>query len=89
MTYRYDPQALMDMKVTFRDMLTGQIRQVPISAMATAERSSTFSAIKRKDLDRVVTISSNVISADTTATRWCSRSRTRWPAASPWARNST
>jgi multidrug efflux pump len=60
--YRYDPQALMDMKVTFRDMLTGQIRQVPISAMATAERSSTYSAIKRKDLDRVVTISSNVLS---------------------------
>ncbi len=60
--YRYDPQKLMDMKVTFRDMLNGQIRQVPISAVATAERSSTFSAIKRKDLDRVVTISSNVIS---------------------------
>jgi multidrug efflux pump len=60
--YRYDPQALMNMKVTFRDMVTGQIRQVPISAMATAERSSSYSAIKRKDLDRVVTISSNVLS---------------------------
>ncbi|MBS1546438.1 MAG: efflux RND transporter permease subunit [Bacteroidetes bacterium] len=60
--YRYDPQKLMDMKVTFRDMLNGQIRQVPISAVATAGRTSTFSAIKRKDLDRVITISSNVIS---------------------------
>jgi len=60
--YRYDPQKLMDMKVTFRDMLNGQIRQIPISAVATAERTSTFSAIKRKDLDRVVTISSNIIS---------------------------
>lgn len=59
--YRYDPEALMNMRVTFRDMLTGQIRQVPISAVATAERSSTFSAINRKDMDRVVTISSNVI----------------------------
>ncbi|MEO7081736.1 MAG: efflux RND transporter permease subunit, partial [Flavobacteriales bacterium] len=60
--YRYDPQQLMDMKVTFRDMLNGQIRQVPISAVARAERTSTYSAIKRKDLDRVVTISSNLIS---------------------------
>jgi multidrug efflux pump subunit AcrB len=60
--YRYDPQQLMDMKVTFRDMVNGQIRQVPISAVAHADRTSTFSAIKRKDLDRVVTISSNVIS---------------------------
>lgn len=60
--YRYDPQALMNMRITFRDMLSGQIRQVPISAVATAERTSTFSAIKRKDMDRVVTISSNVIS---------------------------
>ncbi|MBL8010214.1 MAG: efflux RND transporter permease subunit, partial [Flavobacteriales bacterium] len=59
--YRYDAQRLMDMKITFRDMLTGQIRQVPISAVATAERGSSFSAIKRKDLKRVVTVSSNVI----------------------------
>lgn len=59
--YRYDAQALMDMKVTFRDMLSGQIRQVPISAVATEERGNAFSAIKRKDLKRVVTVSSNVI----------------------------
>ncbi|MBK7298133.1 MAG: hypothetical protein IPI91_16540 [Flavobacteriales bacterium] len=37
------------MRITFRDMLTGQIRQVPISAVAHAEYGSTFSAIKRKD----------------------------------------
>ncbi|HRF79162.1 MAG TPA: efflux RND transporter permease subunit, partial [Flavobacteriales bacterium] len=59
--YRYDTQRLMDMRITFRDMLTGQIRQVPISAVAKEEYSTTFSAIKRKDLDRVVTVSSNVI----------------------------
>ena len=60
--YRYDPQQLMDMRITFRDMLTGQIRQVPISAVADESYTTTFSAIKRKDLDRVVTVSSNVIS---------------------------
>ncbi|MCL4282293.1 MAG: efflux RND transporter permease subunit [Flavobacteriales bacterium] len=59
--YRYSTQQLMDMRITFRDMLTGQIRQVPISAVAKAEYATTFSAIKRKDLDRVVTVSSNVI----------------------------
>jgi len=59
--YRYSTQQLMDMRITFRDMLTGQIRQVPISALAKEEYSTTFSAIKRKDLDRVVTVSSNVI----------------------------
>ncbi|MEO8587945.1 MAG: efflux RND transporter permease subunit [Flavobacteriales bacterium] len=59
--YRYDAQKLMDMKITFRDMLSGQIRQVPISAVAKDERSTTFSAIKRKDLKRVVSVSSNVI----------------------------
>jgi multidrug efflux pump subunit AcrB len=59
--YRYDPQRLMDMKITFRDMLTGQIRQVPISAVASADYATTYSSIKRKDLDRVVTVSSNVI----------------------------
>lgn len=59
--YRYDVQKLMDMKITFRDMLTGQIRQVPISAVAEEKYATTFSAIKRKDLDRIVTVSSNVI----------------------------
>lgn len=59
--YRYDAQQLMDMRITFRDMLTGQIRQVPISAVAKEEYSTTFSAIKRKDMDRVITVSSNVI----------------------------
>ena len=59
--YRYDAQRLMDMKITFRDMLSGQIRQVPISAVAKENYATTYSSIKRKDLDRVVTVSSNVI----------------------------
>ncbi|MBK7242023.1 MAG: efflux RND transporter permease subunit [Flavobacteriales bacterium] len=58
--YRYDAQQLLDMRITFRDMLTGQ-SGVPTSAVAHAEYGSTFSAIKRKDLDRVITVSSNVI----------------------------
>lgn len=61
-SYRYDPNALMDMLITFRDQSNGQIRQVPISSVAYPKPSSTFSAVKRKDLDRQVTISSNVLS---------------------------
>jgi multidrug efflux pump subunit AcrB len=48
---RYDVGTIMDMKITFRDMVSGQIRQVPISAVAKDELSTTFSAIKRQDLN--------------------------------------
>lgn len=59
--YRYNPDILMDQKITFRDQSSGKIKQVPISSVADAERSSTFSAVKRKDLSRIITISSNVL----------------------------
>ena len=59
--YRYDTDILMNQKVTFRDQTNGKIQQVPISSVATAERTSTFSAVKRKDLNRIITITSNVL----------------------------
>jgi multidrug efflux pump subunit AcrB len=59
--YRYDKQALINQKITFRNPSNGKIIQVPISSIAHAETSSTFSAVKRKDLDRVITIASNVL----------------------------
>jgi len=59
--YRYNKNMLLNQKITFRDQSSGQIKQVPISAIATAENSSTFSAVKRLDLDRVVTLYSNVL----------------------------
>lgn len=58
--YRYDPEALMNQRVTFRDQTNGQIQQVPISSVAKAKNSSTFSAVKRKDQNRLITITSNV-----------------------------
>jgi multidrug efflux pump subunit AcrB len=42
-------------------MTSGQIVQVPISAIAHYNESYTFSAVKRKNMDRVVTIYSNVL----------------------------
>lgn len=60
--YRYDVDALMNKSVVYRNQTNGEMHSVPISSVAKAELSSTYGSIRRKDLDRVVTISSNVIS---------------------------
>lgn len=60
--YRYDVEALMNKSITFRDQTDGKIYQVPIASVARAELSSTFGSVRRKELKRVVTISSNVLS---------------------------
>lgn len=54
--YRNDIEDLL----TQRIVLGGGI-QVPISAVADIEYSSTYSAVKRKNLDRAITIYSNVL----------------------------
>lgn len=51
---------LMNQRITFRNPANGRIAQVPIAAVATVDYTSTYSSIKRKDLDRVITIFSNV-----------------------------
>jgi multidrug efflux pump subunit AcrB len=51
----------MNQRVTFRDPASGKITQVPISAVADVEYSSTYSAIKRKDQQRMITLFSNVL----------------------------
>ncbi|THH39899.1 efflux RND transporter permease subunit [Neolewinella litorea] len=58
---RNQVENLLDQRITFRDPSNGRITQVPISTVADVEYSTTYSAIKRKDLDRVITISSNVL----------------------------
>lgn len=57
---RYDLPALLNQEITFRDMNTGRFITIPISSVATVEYTTSYGAIKRKDLDRVITISSNV-----------------------------
>ena len=59
--YRNDVNALLNQKITFRNPGNGQIAQVPISAVAKVNYSTTYSSIKRKDLDRAITVYSNVI----------------------------
>jgi multidrug efflux pump subunit AcrB len=57
---RYNLNSLMNTRITFRDQATGKISQVPVSAVAELDYASTYGSIKRKDLDRVITIYSNV-----------------------------
>lgn len=59
--YRYNSETLLNQRITFRDMITGRIVQMPISAVATPVKKSTYSAVKRKNLDRMIAISSNVM----------------------------
>lgn len=57
--YRYNLPAMMNMKIpVFGD---GPPSYIPLSAVANFEYSTTFSSIRRKDLDRVITLYSNVI----------------------------
>jgi multidrug efflux pump len=60
--YRYDVNALLNKNITFRNQYNGITYQVPISSFASMKMSNTFSSVKRKNLDKVITISSNVIS---------------------------
>ncbi len=59
--YRYDADKLMNQRITFRDQTNGQIRQIPISSIATAKKTSTYSSVKRKNMNRMITITSNVL----------------------------
>lgn len=52
---RYNTSALFNQNITFRDN-TGQLKTIPLSAVAKHENNSGFSAIKHKDTKRVVTV---------------------------------
>lgn len=59
--YRYDVSSLLNQRITFRDMTTGKIKQVPISSVADISFTSSYGSVKRRDQDRTITIWSNVI----------------------------
>jgi multidrug efflux pump subunit AcrB len=58
---------LMNMKITFRDFNTGQIKQVPINAIARFDYTNTSGGIKRKNLKRTIQLQSNVADPSQTA----------------------
>ncbi len=59
--YRYNKQAILNQKVTYRSQSSGQIKQIPIGAISNTRNTSTFSAVKRKDLNRVISVFTNVL----------------------------
>ena len=62
---RKDINKIINARITYRDMNTGQLRQIPISSVATIKYKDTYGGIKRKNLKRVITISSEVLSGFT------------------------
>ena len=58
---RYDKNALLNQKVTFRDQASGRLKEIPVSALATPANSKSFNAIKHRTLNRVVTVYSPVL----------------------------
>ncbi len=53
---RYNESAIFNQAIVFRDMASGQIKEVPVSAISTRKNSSGFSAIKHRKIRRVVTV---------------------------------
>ena len=61
---RNDVNTLINIPITYRDMgMGGVVRQVPLSSVATIEYANSFAGIKRVDLKRVITLSSNVLAS--------------------------
>lgn len=59
---RENIDAVRNMPVLFRDMgMGGIIRQIPISSFADIKYSETYGGIKRKDLKRIISLQSNVL----------------------------
>ena len=56
---RYNSNAIFNQKITFRDN-TGKVKEIPISAVAKHRNNSGFSAVKHKDVKRVVTVYSQL-----------------------------
>jgi multidrug efflux pump subunit AcrB len=62
---RENIDALINMRITYRDMNTGMLRSIPLSTVAKIRYSDNYGGINRKDLKRVITLYSNVLSGYT------------------------
>jgi len=56
---------LLNLKITYRDMNSGLLRQIPLSSVANIKYENTVGGINRTNLKRVITITSNVLSGYT------------------------
>ncbi|HMU44774.1 MAG TPA: efflux RND transporter permease subunit [Chitinophagaceae bacterium] len=51
---------LLNMRITFMDMNTMQVKSIPLSAVATVDYTNTAGGIKRKNVKRTIQLQSNV-----------------------------
>jgi multidrug efflux pump len=51
---------LMNMRITFMDMNTMQVKSIPLSAVASMEYTNTTGGVKRKNVKRTIQLQSNV-----------------------------
>ena len=58
---RYNESALFNQNITFRDMASGQVKSIPVAAVIECKNTSGYSAIKHRNLDRVVTVYSAIL----------------------------
>tara|TARA_A100001234_G_scaffold211558_1_gene212273 strand:- start:1268 stop:4705 length:3438 start_codon:yes stop_codon:yes gene_type:complete len=59
-TDRYDKSLLYNQNVIFKNMNNGQLVEVPIASLINSENVETYSAIKHRNLTRVVTLYSSI-----------------------------
>ena len=64
---RYNKSALFNQNIIFRDMASGKVKEIPVSAVAVQNNNSGFSAIKHKKIKRVVTVYSALAPGETDA----------------------
>jgi multidrug efflux pump subunit AcrB len=60
---RQNINSVENLSITYRDMNSGQLRSIPMAALADVKYTNTYGGIRRKDLERMVTISSNITAA--------------------------
>jgi len=58
---RKDIEQLLNLTITYRDMNSGLLRQIPLSVVAQLDYVNSFGQINRLNLKRVITVSSNVL----------------------------
>lgn len=57
---RYNENLLLNQRVIFRNPSDGKIKDIPISTLVTKQNSSSFSSIKHREAERVVTLYSAI-----------------------------
>jgi multidrug efflux pump len=56
---------LMNLKITFMDMSSGKLKSIPLSSVANIKYQNAYGGINRKELKRVITVSSNLLTGYT------------------------